>query len=115
MCGAELLCALGLGWDGRPALLGTSQGLVVYQTLSCSCCFLLFRLIETMLVVDSQRRASLDEVAAHQWLQEGGALEEVAAFPAVVSNVDEIPMADLEVILHRMEQGGYGSMEAILK
>lgn len=67
-----------------------------------------------MLVVDSQRRASLDEVAAHPWLQEGGALEEVDESPAV-GNVDEIPMADLDIILRRMEQGGYGSMEAILK
>lgn len=68
-----------------------------------------------MLVVDSQRRASLDEVAAHQWLQEGGMLEEVAPFPAAVGNVDEIPTSELEVIMRRMEQGGYGTMEAILK
>ena len=69
-----------------------------------------------MLVVDSQRRASLDEVSDHQWLQEGpGAQEDVSPFPAVISNVDEIPKADLEVILRRMEQGGYGTMDAILK
>ena len=68
-----------------------------------------------MLVVDSQRRASLDEVAGHSWLQEGATQEEVSLSPAVISNVDEIPKSDLEVILRRMELGGYGAMEAILK
>lgn len=71
-----------------------------------------------MLLVDSQKRASLEEVASHHWLTEGGKEEkeeeEDVPVPAI-SNVDEIPKPDLEVILHRMEQGGYGSKEAILK
>lgn len=73
-------------------------------------------LISVMLVVDSQRRASLEAVAAHPWLKEGGEqeVEQVVPFPAI-SNVDEIPKPDLEVILRRMEQGGYGSMDAIMK
>lgn len=68
-----------------------------------------------MLLVDSQRRASLEEVASHQWLQEGGEEAEMEATLPVISNVDEIPKQDLEVILRRMEQGGYGSVEAILR
>lgn len=66
-----------------------------------------------MLVVDSQRRASLEEVAGHQWLGEGPD-EEMGPLPAF-SNVEEIPKLDLEVILRRMELGGYGSVEAIMK
>ena len=68
-----------------------------------------------MLLVDSQRRASLEEVADHQWLQEGGEEEELEATLPVISNVDEIPKQDLEVILRRMEQGGYGTVDAILR
>ena len=70
-------------------------------------------LISVMLVVDSQKRASLEEVAGHQWLGEG-LDEDVGSLPAF-SNVDEIPKLDLEVILHRMEQGGYGSVDSIMK
>ena len=64
-------------------------------------------------MVDSQRRASLEEVASHQWLQEGEGEEDVPL--TAISNVDEIPQPDLDVILRRMEQGGYGSMEAIMR
>lgn len=64
-----------------------------------------------MLLVDSQRRASLEEVAAHQWLQEGGQDDVIVPLP----DLDDIPKQDLEVILHRMEQGGYGTMDSILK
>ena len=77
-----------------------------------------FSLISVMLVVDSQKRASLEEVASHHWLTEGGSKdeEEEEDVPVpTISNVDEIPKLDLEVILHRMEQGGYGSKEAVLK
>ena len=67
-------------------------------------------------MVDSQRRASLEEVAGHEWLaqdvMEGPGPE--TGLP-VISNVDEIPQQELEVILRRMEQGGYGSLEAILR
>ncbi len=71
-----------------------------------------------MLLVDSQRRASLEAVANHVWLREGGEEEEVEGdhIPLpTISTVDEILKPELEVILRRMEQGGYGSMEAILK
>ena len=64
-------------------------------------------------MVDSQRRASLEEVSGHLWLQED-AEDEIVPLPAI-SNVDEIPQAELEVILYRMEQGGYGTMDSILK
>lgn len=83
-----------------------------YVYVDCAVCS---SLIESMLVVDSQRRASLEEVAGHEWLsqeKEGSGSETVLP---VISNVDEIPQQELEVILRRMEQGGYGSLEAILR
>ena len=67
-----------------------------------------------MLVVDSQKRASLDEVANHSWLKEAEEEEETVPLPAI-SNVEEIAEQELEIILRRMEQGGYGTMEAILR
>jgi hypothetical protein len=70
-------------------------------------------LIEVMLLVDSQRRASLEDVANHPWLKEWEG-EEAVPLPAI-SSIDEIPESELEVILCRMEQGGYGSIEAIMK
>lgn len=69
-----------------------------------------------MLLVDSQQRASLEEVANHPWLQEGESVESNPSFPGTaISNMDELPKSELDVILHRMEQGGYGSMDSILK
>ena len=94
-----------------PHLLHTSCPLI----LSCSTPDLLHpcRLIEVMLLVDSHRRASLDQVAGHMWLK-GEEEEEHVPLPAI-SDVNEIPQEELEVILSRMNQGGYGSMENILK
>ncbi len=66
-----------------------------------------------MLRVDSQQRASLDEVASHEWLG-GVATEETVLLPSV-SSIDEIPSTEMETILTRMEQGGYGSIETIMK
>lgn len=66
-------------------------------------------------MVDSQRRASLEEVASHQWLQEGEQDEEAVVPLPAVSSVDEIPKQELEVILRRMEQGGYGTVDSILR
>lgn len=65
--------------------------------------------------MDSQRRASLDDVANHQWLKEGEGEEESTVPLPTISNVDEIPKQELEVILRRMEQGGYGTVESILR
>ena len=66
-----------------------------------------------MLLVDSSRRASLDEVVAHPWL-EGVEDEDDAPLPTI-SNVEEIPPSEVELIVCRMEQGGYGTSESILK
>ena len=66
-----------------------------------------------MLKVDSQKRASLQQVSSHEWLK-GGVAEEVVPLPSI-SNVDEVPPSELNVILGRMDQGGYGSMDSILR
>ena len=70
-------------------------------------------LISTMLVVDPVHRSSLEQVAKHPWLMEGHEMDPIP-LPAI-SDVGEIPPDDFEVILHRMEMGGYGTKEDILK
>ncbi len=70
-----------------------------------------------MLVVDPQSRASLDQVAGNPWLQEG---KEDELFPlssddTTVSNINELPPDETDLILHRMEMGGYGTCEDILQ
>lgn len=70
-------------------------------------------LISKMLVVDPQRRSSLDNVASHPWLLENGD-EEAVPLPTI-SNIGEIPTDELELHLYRMEQGGYGSYDDIIK
>ena len=66
-----------------------------------------------MLVVDPQRRASLEQVAAHQWLQTGN--EEDPEPVAAIADVKELPDDEVELILGRMVQGGYGSEEDIIR
>ena len=70
------------------------------------------RLINTMLVVDPQRRASLEQVAGHPWLQVGHE-EDPDPVPAV-ADVKELPDDEVELILSRMVQGGYGTEEEII-
>lgn len=66
-----------------------------------------------MLVVDAQRRSSLEAVIRHPWLTEGQ-WEETVPLPSI-TNIEEIPPEDTEYIMRRMEMGGYGTQEGILK
>ena len=66
-----------------------------------------------MLVVDPLQRASLEEMAHHPWLLLGMG-EDPASLP-VYSNFEEIPLEDVDIILHRMVVGGYGSREDLLR
>ncbi len=70
-----------------------------------------------MLVVDAQCRVSLDEVATNQWLQEGKEddLPSLSFALPTISNIDELPQDDIDLILHRMEMGGYGTQEDVLR
>ena len=70
-------------------------------------------LISKMLVVEPQRRSSLDNVANHSWLLENGG-EEAVPLPTI-SSLGEIPTDELELHLYRMEQGGYGTCDEIMK
>lgn len=69
-----------------------------------------------MIIVDAQRRASLEEVAHHDWLQEGAVDDPLQQqeLPSIV-NTTELPESEVELILLRMEEGGYGSTVDILK
>lgn len=71
------------------------------------------RLINTMLVVDPQRRASLEQVAAHQWLEIGN--DEDPEPVAAIADFKELPDDEVELILSRMVQGNYGSEEDIIR
>lgn len=64
-------------------------------------------------MVDAGQRSSLEEVAAHPWLLEGN--EEDPVVLPTISTLEEIPYNTRELILHRMEQGGYGKREELLK
>ena len=66
-----------------------------------------------MLVVDPQRRASLEQVAGHPWLQVGHE-EDPDPIPTV-ADVKELPDDEVELILGRMVQGGYGTEEEIIR
>ena len=76
-------------------------------------------LISTMLVVDPNRRASLDKVAVHLWFNEGkeDEVDSQLNYPTLptISSIEEMPVEDVEIILNRMDQGGYGSQEDILQ
>ena len=90
------------------------QGIQHHSPLSLSLSLSLPpRLINTMLVVDPQRRASLEQVSAHQWLEVGN--EEDPEPVAAVADVKELPDDEVELILGRMVQGGYGSEEDIIR
>lgn len=70
-------------------------------------------LLSTMLVVDAQQRSSLETVVDHPWLREGQ-WEDTVPLPSI-TKIEEIPPEDTEYILHRMELGGYGTQEHILR
>lgn len=73
------------------------------------------RLIATMLVVDPVKRASLEQVAAHTWLK--NEIPIVCAPQSIppFSSIDDIPDDMVDMILVRLELGGYGSRNAILR
>lgn len=69
-----------------------------------------------MLVVDPQKRASLQEVELHPWLAEGGGSGvDPPTPPVALSSMDELPPEEVDSILRRMESGGYGTKDEILK
>ena len=49
----------------------------------------------------------------HPWLREGQ-WEDTVPLPSI-TKIEEIPPEDTEYILHRMELGGYGTQENILR
>ena len=71
-----------------------------------------------MIIVDAQRRASLEEVAHHEWLLQGAADDPIHSvqqqLPSII-NTTELPESEVELLLLRMEEGGYGSTVDILK
>ena len=66
-----------------------------------------------MLKVDPLQRAALEEMARHPWLVVGAG--EDPASLSVYSTLEEIPLEDVETVLHRMVSGGYGSREELLR
>ena len=52
-------------------------------------------------------------MAHHPWLLVGAA--EDPASLSVYSTLEEIPLEDVETVLHRMVLGGYGSKEDLLR
>jgi len=67
-----------------------------------------------MIVVDASQRASLEDVARHEWLQQGQT-EEPAEDSNNLGTPLELPEEEMQMILLRMEEGGYGSTADILK
>ena len=96
-----------------PLSLSPPLPLSSLYSLSFSLSLLPPRLINTMLVVDPQRRASLEQVAGHPWLQVGHE-EDPDPIPTV-ADVKELPDDEVELILGRMVQGGYGTEEEIIR
>lgn len=68
-----------------------------------------------MIVVDAQRRASLEEVAHHEWVIQGAAEDPLQQQLPSIVNTAELPKSEVELILLRMEEGGYGSTVDVLK
>ena len=68
-----------------------------------------------MLVVDPANRASLEQVAAHPWLKSDIPLVHTPYFLPPFSSLEEIPDDILQLVLTRLELGGYGSKASILK
>ena len=68
-------------------------------------------LIASMLVVDMTKRATLDSLVCHPWLQ-SGCDEDPSPIP-LLTTVRQIPKEDHEYILDRMECGNFGTKEEI--
>ena len=73
------------------------------------------RLIGTMLIVDPANRASLEQVAAHSWLKSDIPVVNTPYSLPPFSSLEEIPEDILQLVLSRLEMGGYGSKSTILK
>ena len=89
--------------------------LFVTLSLSLSLSSHTFSLIATMLVVDPDNRASLEQVAAHFWLKSDIPVLNTPCSLPPFSALEDIPGEIMEVVLARLEMGGYGSHSAILK
>lgn len=68
-------------------------------------------LIASMLVVDTKKRATLDSLVRHPWLQSGCG-DDPTPIP-LLTTVRQIPKEDHEYILDRMEVGNFGTKEEI--
>lgn len=68
-----------------------------------------------MLVVDPVKRASLDQVAAHPWLKSEIPIVCMHQPIPPFSSIDDIPDDMVDMILTRLEMGGYGTRSAILQ
>ena len=68
-------------------------------------------LIASMLVVDMKKRATLDSLVHHTWLQTG--CDDDPTPTPLLTTVRQIPQEDHEYILDRMELGNFGTKEEI--
>ena len=67
-----------------------------------------------MIVVDASKRASLEEVSHHEWLQQ--CLPDNLPEPDLPDmSFPELPESEIELILLRMEEGGYGRPPDVLR
>ncbi len=69
-----------------------------------------------MIVVDASKRVSLDEVARHEWVRQGNYDD----FPLPDQDLPDagapdLPESDVELILLRMQEGGYGTAAEITR
>ena len=72
-------------------------------------------LIGAMLVVDPVKRSSLEQVAAHMWLDSDVPVVSIPQSIPPFSTLEDIPDDIVEVVLARLELGGYGSHSTILE
>ena len=71
-------------------------------------------LISTMLVVDAEKRASLEELVSHPWVRHGWEEEDTVPLPSFTS-YEDVPETDQQLIINRMVLGGYGCVEDIVE
>ena len=76
------------------------------------CDFYFYSLIASMLQVDVNARASMDQIFHHPWLAQS---QSVTTPMPLLSTLSEITPEDKDFVLHRMEQGNFGSRDSILK
>ena len=68
-----------------------------------------------MLVVDPASRSSLDEVASNPWLKDDTSLLSSQQSIPPFSAIEDIPEDIVEIVLSRLELGGYGGHSLILR